>query len=175
MQNMSQKTEFLKRRKFLAIGALLLLLLNCVLLAQKEEFVAKVVGVHDGDSITVLREDKTQVKIRLEGIDAPELKQAFGNAAKQAMSEMVFGKEVRVVSKGLDIYQRALGDIYVGETFVNLAMIEKGMAWQFWKYNKDPKLKEAQEKAREAKVGLWQDASPVPPWDFRKEKKKAAK
>lgn len=88
------------------------------------------VAVHDGDTITVLVE-KTQTKIRLAGIDAPELKQDFGNVAKRTLSELVFGRNVRVVDKGKDRYGRTIGDVYEGEKRVNLILVEKGMAWVY--------------------------------------------
>src|SRR5271156_3925062 len=75
-----------------------------------EEFTGKVIGITDGDTIKVLRGGE-EVKIRLEGIDCPESRQAFGNKAKQATSDLAFGKSVTVQAKGMDRYQRTLADI----------------------------------------------------------------
>jgi endonuclease YncB( thermonuclease family) len=135
---------------------------------------AKVVGVHDGDSITVLREGNVQVKIRLEGIDAPELKQPFGNAAKKALSDLVFGKTVEVKETGKDRYARTLATITVGSLDANLEMVKTGFAWHYAKYSKDQMLKEAQIQAQLSKRGLWVEKENVPPWEWRK-KPKASK
>lgn len=130
----------------------------------------KVVGVHDGDSLTLLTVENFQIKVRLEGIDAPELKQPFGAASKKALSDLVFGKEVRLEETGKDRYRRTLGNIYIGETWVNLSMVEKGMAWFFVRYSKDTALNAAEREARENKVGLWGVNDPIPPWEWRKKK-----
>ena len=127
-----------------------------------------VVGVHDGDSLTLLTAKRDQIKIRLQGIDAPELNQAFGTKAKTSLSDLVFGKSVRLVETGRDRYGRTLGDVYVSEVWVNLAVIERGMAWFFVKYSKDERLRNAEAKARKSRAGLWQQPSPVPPWEWRK-------
>ena len=131
-----------------------------------------VVGVHDGDSLTVLTTEKSQIKVRLEGIDAPELNQAFGNASKKALSDLVFGKTVRLVETGRDRYKRTLGNVYVGVIWVNLAVTERGMAWFFAKYSKDDRLRFAEEEARQRKVGLWIEVAPQPPWEWRAKRKK---
>lgn len=147
----------------------------CLLMSwQVHAWPAKVVGVHDGDSITVLREGNVQVKIRLEGIDAPELKQPFGNAAKKALSDLVFGKTVEVKETGKDRYARTLATVTVGSLDANLEMVKTGFAWHYAKYSKDQMLKEAQMEAQAAKLGLWADKEPVMPWEWRK-KPKASK
>ena len=105
-----------------------------------ETFNAKVIGITDGDSITVLTEDKQQIKIRLEGIDCPEMKQEFGTKAKQATSDLCFGKDVAIQKTGVDRYGRTLAIVYVGDICVNKRLIELGMAWHFKKYNSDQEL-----------------------------------
>lgn len=130
----------------------------------------KVVGVHDGDSLTLLVGGKTEVKVRLEGIDAPELKQDFGTASKKALSDMVYGKEIRLVETGKDRYKRTLANVYVGDAWVNLAMIERGMAWFFVKYSKNELLKRGEAEARKSKRGLWKEGNPTPPWIWRAKK-----
>jgi micrococcal nuclease len=129
------------------------------------------VGVHDGDSITLLTSDKKQIKIRLEGIDAPELGQPFGKEAKKAMSDLVFGKHVVIHDHGLDIYKRTLGRVICEGLDVNLEMVKQGMAWRFRRYNNELSMRQAEAGAREAKRGLWADKGPVPPWEWRKEKR----
>ena len=144
----------------------LLLTLTCFC----EDLTGKVVSVYDGDTITVLS-DNTQHKIRLEGIDTPESKQPFGNKAKQAMSGMVFGKQVKVVWKKKDRYGRTLGHVYVNGKWTNLQMIEQGMAWHYKQYSKDTELAYAEVEARKNRLGLWADKAPVAPWDWRKGKR----
>ena len=131
------------------------------------DFTGKVVGVADGDSITVLR-DREQVKVRLVEIDAPEMGQAFGNRSKQALEALVKGQEVRVVERGQDKYHRTLGRIYRGELDVNAEQVRQGMAWVYRKYTKDDTLHPIEVEAKEQKRGLWRDPEPVPPWEWRR-------
>ena len=148
-------------------AAFALLLVSC---AHAQTIEGRVVGVHDGDSLTVLDAEKVQHKIRLSGIDAPEEKQAFGERAKQALSRLAFGEKVRVEVHGKDKYGRTLGDVYAGGKRVNLAMVEAGMAWAY-KGTKDAALLAAEGDARREKRGLWRDKDPIPPWEFRAEEK----
>ncbi|RYD24580.1 MAG: micrococcal nuclease [Verrucomicrobiaceae bacterium] len=131
-------------------------------------------GVHDGDTITVYAgEGQPQIKVRLAGIDAPELKQAYGNAAKVALSDMVFGKPVELRNTSRDRYGRTVAAVIVdGATEVNPAMVRAGMAWHYKAYSKDAALAQAEQEARAAKRGLWQEGKPVAPWEFRKKPKK---
>jgi micrococcal nuclease len=133
------------------------------------DITGKVVAVHDGDTLTLLTAEKTQVKIRLNGIDAPEAKQAFGTQAKAALSAHVFGKEAVVHVTGHDRYKRTLGRVEVAGKDIILQMVKDGMAWHYVKYAaKDAALAKAQVEAKTAKRGLWADPAPVAPWEFRK-------
>lgn len=132
----------------------------------------QVVGVHDGDSITVLASGTEQIKVRLEGIDAPELKQPFSQSAKEALSTMVFGKAVNFERLKRDRYGRTLAVIFVGQTNVNLELVKQGFAWRYEAYSQDPVLLDAQNSAKAAKRGLWADPSPVSPWEWRASKRK---
>jgi micrococcal nuclease len=138
-------------------------------------FTGKVVGVTDGDTVTVLHANKPE-RIRLHGIDCPEKGQAFGTRAKQAASEMVFGKDVAVRVHGKDKYGRTIGAIILSDgTNVSKALVRGGWCWWYRKYAAgDIDLARAEAEARKAKRGLWQDAAPVPPWDFRKVKRTKA-
>jgi endonuclease YncB( thermonuclease family) len=128
----------------------------------------RVVGVADGDTITVLDNGNQQHKIRLASIDAPERGQPFGNKAKRALSSLVAGKMVRVETTGKDRYDRTIGTVYIGNGNVNRTMVYKGFAWNFVKYSTDPKLAEFERQARSAKRGLWSGSeTPVPPWEYR--------
>ena len=131
----------------------------------------RVVSVADGDTITVLDETNTQIKVRLDAIDAPELGQPFGQAAKKALSEMVFGRDVVVYRKKLDRWGRTIGHVIVDGVDTNLAMLEAGMAWHYKQYDKNKRLAEAEIAAREAKIGLWRDGEATSPWDWRAAKR----
>ncbi len=158
--------------------ALVCLLLALACTANAETITGRVVGVADGDTITVLDANKVQHKIRLSGIDAPEKKQAFGNRSKESLSELVFDKTVNVETSKRDRYGRQIGKVLVNGRDVNLVQVERGMAWFYRQYQReqspnDQRLYEAAEDAAKAeKQGLWRDADPVPPWEFRRNKTK---
>jgi endonuclease YncB( thermonuclease family) len=127
----------------------------------------KVVGVHDGDTITVLTPDNSQIKVRLNGIDAPESRQPFGDASKKLLSAKVFDRSVRLAIVDTDKYGRTVADVYVGTIWINEEMVATGMAWRFVAYSKDPRLIAAEKRAQTERLGLWKDSAPVPPWEFR--------
>lgn len=133
------------------------------------DFTGNVVGVADGDTITVLR-DNAQVKVRLAEIDAPEKAQAFGNKSKQALSVLVHGKAVLVVEQGHDRYKRTIGRVYQGDVDVSAAQVKHGMAWVYRKYSKDVSLLPLEDEAKAQRLGLWADDEPVPPWVWRHSK-----
>lgn len=135
------------------------------------DFTGDVVGVADGDTITVLDADKVQHKIRLAEIDAPEKAQPFGNRSKQALNELVHGKVVRVVEHGHDKYKRTIGRVYQGDVDVNAEQVKQGLAWVYRKYSKDATLSPLENEAKAQRLGLWADAEPVPPWRWRKFKR----
>ncbi len=127
----------------------------------------KVAGITDGDTLTLLDSDKKQIKVRLEGIDAPESHQAYGSAARQALSKHVFQKSVVVESHGLDKYGRTLGHVFVDGNWVNQELVKGGFAWHYREYSKSEVLADAESQARTAHAGLWHDIEPIAPWDFR--------
>ena len=127
--------------------------------------IVKVVSVHDGDTITVLQ-NKQQIKVRLFGIDAPELKQPYGKKSKQFLANLIVGEVVEVEKNGKDRYKRTLGIIYHKGQDINAQMVLNGYAWAYVKYSR---IYVDQEKtARENKRGLWQSSDPTPPWEWRK-------
>jgi micrococcal nuclease len=133
----------------------------------------KVVGVKDGDTMVLLMDGKEQV-VRLAHVDCPEKKQPFGTKAKQYASELCFGKWVTVVhSNKYDRNKRLIAEV-IGKDGQNLnkQLIKKGLAWHFKKYSKDKEYAQLEVQARKSKVGLWSDANPTAPWDWRKPKKK---
>jgi len=132
----------------------------------------KVVGVSDGDTLKVLC-DKTPIKVRLYGIDAPEKKQAFGTQAKKFTSEQVFGKEVELIEKNKDMYGRTVGIIkYSSGTVLNEELLKSGFVWHYKQYSKDQDYAAMEQEARKKKVGLWIDPKAQAPWDYRKDEKK---
>jgi endonuclease YncB( thermonuclease family) len=141
----------------------------------------KVIGISDGDTITILNDKQEQIKIRLIGIDCPEKTQAFGNRAKITLSNKVFSQNVKVETRDKDKYGRTLGIVKVGDEDINEYMISQGLAWHFKKYANTQPLEEAnryakaQELASQNKRGLWIQDSPMPPWEFRDEQKKSQK
>jgi len=162
------------RRKILSLTLFLIFLLifPCLTWAWP----GKVVGIADGDTITVLREGKQQVKIRLYGIDCPERGQAFSRKAKQFISEMVFGKEVEVEPVDVDRYGRLVALVTISESLVNEELVNAGFAWVYTRYCDRPiceRWKVLENEAREAKRGLWADPNPLPPWEFRRQERKS--
>ena len=137
----------------------------------------KVISVHDGDTITVLDRDNKKTHIRLQGIDAPEIKQAFGPESQQYLSRIVLGKQVTIVWTKLDKYRRTVGTIMLDGRDINIEQVKAGMAWHFKKYEDEQKPEDrrtyaaAEQQARAAKLGLWKDPNPTPPGDFRQEVK----
>jgi micrococcal nuclease len=149
----------------LRLLALLAALCSC---ARVDTLEAKVVGVVDGDTIDILDGAKKLHRIRLNGIDTPERGQPFFRRAKSALSDLVFGKTVKVDTAGVDKYDRTIGRIYVDGKDVGLAMLEAGMAWHYTKYDQSKKYADGEEFARAARRGLWIDKNAIPPWDWRK-------
>lgn len=137
----------------------------------------RVVGVSDGDTITILDNSNTQYKIRLAGIDAPEKKQPFGNVSKQSLSDLVYGKQVEIDWQKQDRYGRTVGKVLVGGINANLEQVKRGLAWFYKKYQNELVLEDrldylhAEESAEKSRVGLWIDKEPIAPWDFRKSRR----
>ena len=133
-----------------------------------------VVGVADGDTITVLDQQKNTYKIRLQGIDAPEKKQAFGEKSKQSLHDLVHGKQVRIEYDKEDKYGRIVGKITLDELDICLQQLVLGMAWHYKKYQNEQSVadrvvyNDAELKSKSLKLGLWADETPMPPWEFRK-------
>ena len=131
-------------------------------------FLATVIGISDGDTLTVLNETKQQVKIRLAEIDAPEARQPFGTKSKQSLSELCFGKQAQIKSRVKDRYGRTVARVTCDGVDANAEQVNRGMAWVYRKYAKDHNLYVLQHNAKVAKRGLWGDVGPKPPWEWRK-------
>lgn len=143
-----------------------LIFISLPVYADSSSFQAGCVGVSDGDTIKVLR-NNSEIKIRLEGIDCPELHQAFSRKAKQFTSAMVFGKTVTINVKTTDKYGRTVARVIINGKDVSLELVKAGLAWHFKRYSSDPVLAKAEEEARAKKIGLWANRNPLPPWEWR--------
>jgi endonuclease YncB( thermonuclease family) len=144
-----------------------LLILLAPLSVSAAEWSGTVVGISDGDTLTVLNAEKRQVKIRLAEIDAPESKQAFGTQAKKSLSDICFKKPVLVDDKGADRYKRTLGRLRCDGVDANAEQVKRGMAWAYRQYLTDQAIADLEEQAKIAGTGLWADENPTPPWEFR--------
>jgi endonuclease YncB( thermonuclease family) len=133
----------------------------------------KVVGVHDGDTVTILNGRNEEVKVRLAGIDAPELGQGFGQASKAHLSSLVFGKQVRCESDKKDKYGRTVGKLFVDGSDVNQMMVSGCMAWHYKRYESEQSASDrvtyatAESSARDRGCGLWSAGNPMSPWEYR--------
>jgi len=158
------KNRGLRLKNLLLCAALLLMAATCW------AWQGNVVGVSDGDTLTVLRDGHDQYKIRLYGIDAPESSQPHGKASKANLSDLVFGKNVEVDPTDTDKYGRTVARISVGGISANAKQLRDGYAWLYRKYCDGPMCSEwagLEALAKKSKVGLWSDTSPTAPWEWR--------
>lgn len=144
------------------------LFLPCLALGS-ESFVikGKVISVHDGDTVTVLSGKGKKTKVRLEGIDAPETNQPYGDISRQALDSLVYGRVVTIVAITTDKYGRTVGRVWRDGVDMNKEMVRVGLAWRYDAYSMDPVLGQAQQVARANHWGLWRDPHPTPPWVWR--------
>jgi micrococcal nuclease len=133
------------------------------------DFSGKVVKVIDGDTVDILTAKNQKVRVRLLDIDAPESKQAYGNASRKYLASLIAGKNVFVKENKKDIYRRCLGIIFLNKTNINVKMVESGYAWAYrYKGVANNKIMVKLERsAKQNKKGLWKDKHPIAPWDFR--------
>lgn len=132
------------------------------------DFQGRVVRIVDGDTLDVLHSQQAE-RVRLYGVDAPEKSQPFGSRARQFTAGLVFGQTVTVRDKGRDRYGRALAEIRLSDgRSLNRELVANGFAWHYKHYSSDFDLVQIEEIARKQKRGLWVDARPIAPWEFRK-------
>ena len=156
--------------------SLLLLLLSLIIStsahSSPSNFTGRVINVHDGDTITVLKQNNEKVKIRLAGIDCPETFQVHGDAAKQFVSSKVSGRRVRIEPETTDRYGRTVAIVLINGENLNEQIVAHGHGWVYRKYCVADFCKawlKLEEKERDAQVGLWEDKDPQPPWEWRAE------
>ncbi|MDH6358948.1 thermonuclease family protein [Parabacteroides sp. PF5-9] len=158
---------------FRTIVWIVFLLFIIVLPVPAETIVSgKVVRVSDGDTFTILTEEKKQVRIRIYGIDAPEIKQPFSEKSREFLADMIAGKEVAVIYQGTDNYERVIGKVKVGNIpDVGLEMLKAGFAWHYSYFDNTQSYIMAESRAKANKRGLWVDKNPINPYLYRKSKK----
>lgn len=145
--------------------------------ADAKVFSGYVTRVSDGDTIRVETDSGQNLRIRIQGIDAPESDQEFGGEAQQLLSKLILNREVVVSADETDRYGRSLGQVALEDTDIGLYMLEHGLAWTYRNYLSSMRSDwrnayiAAEQKAREDGVGLWQSEQPVPPWTWRKQKR----
>jgi micrococcal nuclease len=136
-------------------------------------FLATVIGISNGDTLTVLNKSKQQIKIRLSEIDAPEQHQPFGTRSKQSLSDLCFGKQAEIIPQVIDRYKRTVAKVKCEGVDANAEQVSRGMAWVYNQYVKDQSLFILQNVAKAEKRGLWADPFPTPPWIYRRTKRHA--
>ena len=132
----------------------------------------RIVKISDGDSYHLLTDDRVTIRVRMEGIDAPETGQPHSRKATDYLKQMTRGQRIRLEKTGVDMYDRTLGWSYlVDGRELGAEMIKAGYAWHYKFYNDDMELAELENEARAAELGLWKDKNPVAPWDYRRQKR----
>lgn len=141
--------------------------------ATASDLTGRVVAIQDGDTLTLLTAAREQVRVRLVEIDAPEARQPWGNRARQALSEMAFGRSARIEVLDTDRYGRTVGRVWVGGLDVNREMVRQGHAWVYRQYLRDRTLLAVEREARDARRGLWglPEAERIPPWAWRRQRR----
>lgn len=132
-----------------------------------ESYCCTVVGVTDGDTLSCLQDGQRRI-IRLSGIDAPEKRQPYGLQAGRYLAARTLHREVTVRAYGQDRYGRTLAEVVLDGEPLNLSMVRAGYAWVYRSDQQDAALLQAEAAARAARIGLWADAHPVNPADFRR-------
>jgi len=128
----------------------------------------KVIRIIDGDTFEALMDRNVTERIRLHGIDCPEPNQPFSNTAKDKLAKLIFSKQVKFLRLGVDHYGRTIAIVLVNSLNVNEALLRAGLAWHFKRYDHNPSWDALEKQAARERVGLWADARPVPPWNWRK-------
>lgn len=151
---------------------LLLVFLFSPILLSAHTLKGKIIRVSDGDTVVVLDSNNTQHRVRLDGIDCPEKGQPFGTKATNFVKELTSQSEYVVVEwEKKDRYGRILGVLYVGDINVNEKLLENGLAWHYKHFNKDQKLADLEQQAKDKKLNIWSEKNPIEPYQWRKGKR----
>jgi endonuclease YncB( thermonuclease family) len=160
------------RSPFLIALVVLISIFFAISASANDLIIAKVVGVADGESITVLSPGSKPVKIRLHGIDYPEKGQAFGKRAKQYTSNQCFGKTIAYRPVDIDRYGRTVAMVFLPDgNELNLEILIAGYAWHYKRYSNRQDYADAEQQAHQNKVGLWADPQAKPPWEWRRDRR----
>lgn len=134
-----------------------------------------VTGIQDGDTIEVTVDGKVVV-VRLNAIDCPEDGQGFSAKAKQYITIHSLKQKVKLEKITMDIHGRMIANVFLDNgKSLNQDIVAAGYAWHYTQYSNDAKLIELEKQARKKKLGLWIEANPVSPWEFKEKKKKEIK
>ncbi len=137
--------------------------------------------VIDGDTVTLATREGTKLRVRLYGIDAPEVRhekmagQPYGKEAKEALTALALGRRVTVEIVDIDVHGRMVGIVHRSGVDINLEMVRSGYAWAYRRYLSSPyasRYLDAEREARGRRLGLWKDANPGPPWEFKRRNRK---
>jgi micrococcal nuclease len=137
--------------------------------SEKADYRAVVEKVHDGDTLTVITNDKKKQKIRIWGIDCPELYQSYGQIARYRVRDLLMGKEILISVKDKDRYGRVVAQVtFADGKDLGTYLVKEGLAWWYQTHAKDAVvLEKAEKNARTHKQGLWARHDPVAPWEWR--------
>ena len=163
--------RFMRR---LAFSLALLATLAAPATGHAEQWSGKVNGIADGDTLTLLDAGRKSHRIRLDGIDAPERTQPFGQRARQSLAALAHGRDAVAECPKTDKYGRAVCRVVVDGVDVGLEQVRRGLAWHYVRYAREqsPEARvayaRAEQQARSERSGLWASPDPMPPWDFRR-------
>ena len=135
--------------------------------SHARELHGRVVGIADGDTLTVLVHEE-RVRVRLAEIDAPERAQPYGTRARQSLAELCHDRIATVIEAGKDRYGRTVGIVSCDGVVANREQVRRGLAWVYSKYTRrNSSLYAVEREARTEARGLWQADDPQPPWEWR--------
>lgn len=140
--------------------------------AENKTIHGKVIEIIDGNSLTVLDTTNKRFQIRLAEIYAPEHDQPYSRRAREELSYLTLGKDVRIDIQMGDEKERNIGKVFVDKIYINGAMVAAGAAWVYRQYSDDPRLLETEKIARQSKQGLWSLVDPIEPWEWRRGERK---
>ena len=155
---------------------IVLLVFSGLPVKAQEMLEGRVVAIADGDTLTLLTTENTQVKIRLAQVDTPEKGQPYANRSRQVLGDLVFGKNIQVAVVDTDRYGRTVGRVSVGELDVASELVSSGAAWVYRRYATDDSLYSLEDNARKQGRGLWglPESQQVPPWEWREARRRKA-
>ncbi len=159
--------------------AFLLIVFLCLEISKShsEVFRGDVARIADGDTITLLLEDNKKIKVRLLGIDTPELDQPYGKEARDYLMQMILGQQTTCICTKQDRYKRWVCQVLIDDVDVNWMLVRDGFAWwyRYYKYEQSAedqlRYEEAELIAKLQRIGLWSDEDSVPPWEWRRKRR----